>query len=238
MRNFEVSIGVHFKKLLGLHASLLTGKYFAQKPLPPPYFDFFYRNHITQTWAWVILIFRFKSSKSGTHPTWDYVLKILLLSSSFICTRLSDQKISSSPFFQNFTPKNEPGNSYKKNSCKKTVYILACMLQVLTLVMTLRTIRTLCSYHSSTQLYCMKVTFSTLFMVLVMVLPVRGSDSELHTIVRICIYYFWFEKHLLNGFVCCASVSQSASHTFLICKVYVRDVIVYLISHQLALRSC
>ena len=50
------------------------------------------------------------------------MLKILLLSSSFICTRLSDQKISSSPFFQKFYPKNEAGDSYKKDSYKKTVY--------------------------------------------------------------------------------------------------------------------
>ena len=52
------------------------------------------------------------------------------------------------------------------------------------------------------------------------------------------ILCFWCDKHLLKG-ILGLSVCMSVCHTFLhICKVHTCDVIMYLLAHHSALRSC
>ena len=50
--------------------------------------------------------------------------------------------------------------------------------------------------------------------------------------------HFWCDKHLLKG-IACVYVRMYVCHTFLhICKLHTCDVIMYLLSHHSALRSC
>ena len=53
--------------------------------------------------------------------------------------------------------------------------------------------------------------------------------------------HFWCDKHLLKGIVCpsvCLSVCVYVTLFLHICKVHTCDVIMYLLSHHWALRSC
>ena len=73
----------------------------------PAWYTFFYKYHITQMLALVILVLKFKFSKFDAQPIWNYILETFRSPSFFIPTRLPSHKSSFSPFSKNLILKIE-----------------------------------------------------------------------------------------------------------------------------------